>query len=159
MFKNYVRKNQIQRIFLNCLSQWIAAFNKKIFESPSAIVYYLPEKTLGKIVWRGSLSPQEYKKPFLALIDLAKKGTSVTRFMSDILNQGVVSPESRKWFEKEMVPAAVANSLQRAAIISGRNVFAIYCSNLILSSVNKFNLPFKIFNDEEKAGKFRMKEG
>jgi hypothetical protein len=127
---------------------------QKIFESPSAIVYYLPEKTLGKIVWRGSLTPEEYKKPFLSLIDLAKKGTPVTRFISDIRNQGVVSPESRKWFEKEMVPAAVANSLQRAAIISGRNVFGIYCSNHILSSVNKFNLPLRFLMMKRRRGSF-----
>jgi SpoIIAA-like len=131
---------------------------QKIFESPSAVVYYVADKTLGKIVWRGTLTPEEYKKPFLALIDLAKKGTSVTRFMSDIRNQGVVSPESRKWFEKEMVPAAMANGLQRAAVISGSNAFKMYYINLILSSVNKFNLPFKIFNDEEKAIDFLMKE-
>ncbi|MEO7991454.1 MAG: STAS/SEC14 domain-containing protein [Chryseolinea sp.] len=131
---------------------------QKIFESPSAVVYYVADKTLGKIVWRGSLTPEEYKKPFLALIDLAKKGTSVTRFMSDIRNQGVVSPESRKWFEKEMVPAAIANGLKRAAVISGSNAFKTYYINLILRSVNKFNLPFKIFNDEEKAIDFLMKE-
>ena len=131
---------------------------QKVFESPSAVVYYVADKTLGKIVWRGSLTPEEYKKPFLALIDLAKKGTSVTRFMSDIRNQGIVSPESRKWFEKEMVPAAMANGLQRAAVISGSNAFKMYYINLILSSVNKFNLPFKIFSDEEKAVDFLMKE-
>jgi hypothetical protein len=82
----------------------------------------------------------------------------VTRFMSDIRNQGVVSPESRKWFEKEMVPAAMENGLKRAAVISGSNAFKMYYINLILSSVNKFNLPFKIFNDEEKAVDFLMKE-
>ncbi len=132
--------------------------DQKIFESPSAVVYYVADKTMGKIVWRGTLTPEEYQKPFLALIDLAKKGTVVTRFMSDIRNQGVVSPESRKWFEKEMVPAAIANGLKRAAVISGSNAFKTYYINLILSSVNKFNLPFKIFNDEEKAIEFLLKE-
>jgi hypothetical protein len=129
-----------------------------ILSTPYAKVYYLPSKNLGKIVWLGAATSEEYKKPFLTLIDLAKKGTTVTRFLSDIRQQGIVSPESRKWFEKEMVPAAVANGLKRAAVVSGSNAFKMYYINLILSSVNKFNLPFKIFGDEEKAIDFLMKE-
>lgn len=131
---------------------------QKIFDSPSAIVYYVADKHLAKIIWKGSVTPEEYKKPFLAIFDLANKGTVVTRFMSDIRNQGIVSPDSRKWFEKEMVPAAVAGGLKRAAVISGGNAFKTYYINLILGAVNKFDLPFKIFNDEEKAIEFLMKE-
>jgi hypothetical protein len=78
--------------------------------------------------------------------------------MSDIRNQGVVSPESRRWFEKEMVPAAVDNGLRRAAVVSGSNAFKTYYINLILGTVNKFGLPFKIFNSEEKAMAFLMEE-
>ena len=130
----------------------------KILEAPFATVYYIKEKSLGKIVWHGVPSSEDYKKPFLALIDLAKKGTSVTRFLSDIRNQGVVSPDSRKWFEKEMVPAAVENGLKRAAVVSGSNAFKMYYINIILSTVNKFNLPFKIFNDESKAIEFLMQQ-
>lgn len=129
-----------------------------ILSTPYAKVYYQPSQTLGKIVWLGAATSEEYKRPFLALIDLAKKGTSVSRFLSDIRQQGVVSPESRKWFEKDMVPAAVANGLKRAAVISSSNAFKMYYINLILSSVNKFNLPFKIFGDEERALDFLMKE-
>ena len=131
---------------------------EQIFKSSCATVYYIRDKHIGKIVWDGPLTPDEYKKPFLALIDWSKKGNTVTRFLSDIRNQGVVTPETRKWFEKEMIPAAVTNGLQRGAVISGSNVFKTYYINLILSAVNKFNLPFKIFSDEEKAIEFLMKE-
>ena len=131
---------------------------EKIFESGCATVYYIRDKTLGKIVWHGSPLYDEYKKPFQALIDLAKKGTSVTRFLSDIREQGIVSPENRKWFEKEMIPAAMDGGLKRASVVSGSNAFKMYYINLILSSVNKFNLPFKIFNSEEKAIEFLMKD-
>jgi hypothetical protein len=131
---------------------------RKILEASYATVYYIEDKSLGKIVWHGVLTSEEYKKPFLALIDLAKKGNSVTRFLSDIRKQGIVSPENRKWFEKEMVPAAVANGLKRAAVVTSGNAFKTYYINLILSTVNKFDLPFKIFNDDEKAIEFLMKD-
>jgi hypothetical protein len=136
----------------------VTIVEKKILEATFATVYYTEEKSLGKIVWHGVPTSEDYKKPFLALIDLAKKGHSVTRFLSDIRKQGVVSPDSRKWFEKEMVPAAVENGLKRAAVVSGSNAFKMYYINLILSTVNKFNLPFKIFNDEGKAIDFLMQE-
>ena len=131
---------------------------EKIFESPSATVYYLPDKTMGKIVWHGAPLFEDYKQPFMVLINLAKDGTTVTRFLSDIREQGIVSPDSRKWFEKEMVPAAIQYGLKRAAVISGGNAFKMYYINLILGAVNKFDLPFKIFGDEEKAIEFLMKE-
>ena len=130
---------------------------QKILEAPYVMVYYFPDKNMGKIVWSGVPTGEEYKKPFLALIDLAKKGTIVTRFLSDIRKQGIVAPDSRKWFEKEMIPAAIENGLKRAAVVSDGNAFKTYYINLILSAVNKFNLPFKIFNSEDKAVEFLMK--
>lgn len=132
--------------------------DQMIFESSCAKVYFVPDIKLGKIIWNGTVTPADYQRPFLALLDLKKKGTEVHRFMSDIRNQGVVSPESRRWFEKEMVPAAVDNGLRRAAVVSGSNAFKTYYINLILGTVNKFGLPFKIFNNEEKAMAFLMEE-
>lgn len=129
---------------------------QKIVELPYATVTFIPEQELGKIVWHGTPRGDEYQKPFMALIDLAKKGTKVTRFLSDIRKQGVVSPDNRKWFEKEMVPAAISNGLKRAAVLSDANAFKAYYINLILGTVNKFNMPFKIFNDEAKAIEFLM---
>jgi hypothetical protein len=93
----------------------------------------------------------------LFLLDFAKTHT-ITRFLSDTREQGVVSPENRKWFEKEMVPAAIKAGLKRSAVITGSNVFKRYYINMILSAVNKFNMPFKIFSDEESAIKFLMEE-
>ncbi len=131
---------------------------EKVFAASFATVLYDADKSLGKIIWHGTPTREEYKQPFTILIEMAKNGKRITRFLSDIREQGVVSPESRKWFEHEMVPAAVANGLKRAAVVSAANAFKMYYINLILSAVNKFNLPFKIFNSEEKALEFLLSE-
>ena len=131
---------------------------EKVFESSCATMYYSQDKYLIKIVWHGAISTEEYKKPFFALWEHAKMGMKVTRYLSDIRDQGIVSPENRKWFEKEMIPLAISYGLKRAAAISGSNAFKTYYINLILSSVNRFDLPFKVFNNEEKAIEFLMKE-
>jgi hypothetical protein len=41
-------------------------------------------------------------------------------------------------------------------VLTDSNVFKMYYLNMILSAVNKFNMPFKIFNDEDKAVAFLM---
>ncbi|MDN4164362.1 STAS/SEC14 domain-containing protein [Cytophagales bacterium LB-30] len=131
---------------------------QNILELPYVSVIYVEEMKLGKIIWHGNPSREEYKKPFLTLVDWAKKGHEVTRFLSDTRNQGVVSPENRKWFETEMVPSAISVGLKRAAVLTDSNVFKMYYLNMILSALNKFNMPFKIFNEETKAIEFLMSE-
>ncbi|MBL3657330.1 hypothetical protein [Fulvivirga sediminis] len=119
-------------------------------------VLYDESLQLGKIIWTEdkSLTIEQYQKPFQVLLDWSQGSKMVTLFLSDTRNQGVVSPENRKWFEYEMLPAAIKGGLKRAAVISGGNVFKRYYLNILLSAVNKFNLPFKICGDEASAMKF-----
>jgi hypothetical protein len=116
------------------------------------------ERSMGKVVWSGSPTPEQYKKAFLSLLDHAKKGNKVSRFLSDTRNQGIVNPENRKWFEKEMVPAAIKSGLKRTAVITNGNAFKRYYINMILSAANKFNVPFKIVSTEQEAIDFLMIE-
>jgi len=129
---------------------------EKLLDTPYATVIFIADQQLGKIVWHGTPKGDEYQKPFLTLIDWARRGHVVTRFLSDIRKQGIVAPENRKWFENEMVPAAIQHGLKRAAVLTDGNAFKMYYINIILSTVNKFNLPFKLFNDEPKAMAFLL---
>lgn len=121
-------------------------------------VIYDPERYIGKIIWSGNPTEGKYKVPFEKMLKWAQDGNKVTRFLSDTRNQGIVSVENRKWFEKEMFPAAVKVGLKRAAAISDSNAFKRYYINMILSSINKFGIPLKIFGDEESAIAFLMED-
>lgn len=122
----------------------------KIFEASYAEVTYYPENRLLVLVWSGSPSKEEYKLPFLAMIEFGRK-TPVDGMLSDISNQGIISPDNRKWFEKEMMPQAVAAGLKRAAIVTNGNAFKLYYINLILGAVNKFPITTKLFNKRQEA--------
>lgn len=122
-----------------------------IFQEAYATVYYNDELELGKVVWHGNPDFEQYKKPFEALLELAKKGTPVRKFISDIRKQGVINPGSRKWFESEMMPAAIQEGLVCAASIFDGNAFKKYYMNMIISASGKFGLPLKLFNTEEEA--------
>jgi hypothetical protein len=131
---------------------------KELMKESYVRVVYDPERFIGKVIWTGSPTTEQYKIPFKVLLDWAAKGNKVTRFLSDTREQGVVNPENRKWFEKEMIPAAIKAGLKRAAAVTGGNVFKRYYVNMIISAVNKFGMPLRVFSDEESAVKFLMEE-
>lgn len=118
-------------------------------------VYYDPEKLIGKVIWSGNPKGEEYKVPFEKLLEHGKTHL-VKRFLSDTRQQGVVSVENRKWFEKVMVPAAIEVGMERVAVITDGNAFKRYYLNLILGAINKFNVPMKLVGDEEAAVRFLM---
>ena len=124
--------------------------NPKVFEATYASVTYYPEKRLLVLVWSGSPTKEEYQVPFLTMLEYSKTHP-VDSMLSDISNQGVISPDNRKWFEKEMMPRAVAAGLKRAAIVTNGNAFKLYYINLILSAVNKFPIVTKLFNKRNEA--------
>lgn len=115
-----------------------------------AEISYDKELEMGKIVWKGKATTEEYQHAFIIVLDNAKKNPT-TNFLSDIRNQSVVSPENRKWFETEMLPAAIEEGLKRAAVVFDGNVFKKYYLNMIIKVSNKFGMPLKMFNSEEQA--------
>lgn len=124
--------------------------NTIVFDAPYATVTYFSEKRSMILIWNGSPDTDEYKKPFLAMIDFGSK-FPVDGMLSDISNQGVINPDNRKWFEKEMMPLAVAAGLKRGAIVTNGNAFKLYYINLILSTVSKFPIQTKLFNKRQEA--------
>jgi hypothetical protein len=121
-----------------------------VFNAPYATVRYDPAKRLLLLVWDGNPTKDEYRKPFQAMLDFGQV-TPVDSMLSDISKQGVISPENRKWFEKEMMPQAVKAGLQRGAIVTNGNAFKLYYINLILSAVNKFAIMTRLFNNQQDA--------
>jgi len=119
-------------------------------QTPYAIISIYTEKGIGKIQWKGTCTSREYRDSFLFLIDLQEKHNLI-RFLSDVREQGVISPEDRKWFEVEAVPKSINMGLKAAAVVFNGNVFKKYYLNLIIQATNKFKLPLKLFNDLEPA--------
>lgn len=121
-----------------------------VFKERYATVTYISEKRTLVLIWDGTITPEEYRKPFLAMIAFGKK-TPVDSMLSDISKQGIIGPDSRKWFEKEMMPEAVKTGLKRGAIVTSGNAFKLYYINLILKAINKFPINTKLFNNQKDA--------
>ncbi len=118
------------------------------------VTFHYSIKTI-KVVWKGSFSMEQYQRAIEAALNYQlKEKLSVDNYLSNILKQGIVNPESRKWFEKVAMPRAVNQGLKRAAVVFDGNVFKKYYLNLILQASNAFKLPLKFFNSEEDALKW-----
>ena len=127
--------------------------NNVIFQAPYATVTHDEKRRFLLLIWHGNPTRDEYKKPFQAMLEFGRRN-HVLSMLSDISKQGVISPENRKWFEKEMMPDAVKAGLKRAAIVTNGNAFKLYYVNLILSAVNKFPVVTKLFGSQEDAMKW-----
>jgi len=111
--------------------------------------------SLVKITWRVDCTSENYRYSYKKIIDF-QRTTPANFFISDIRDQRIISPEDRKWFEKEIIPVAIKQGLKKAAVISTSSAFKKYYLNLILASTNKFGLPLKIFSNEEDAIKWLL---
>ncbi len=116
-----------------------------------AEVSYETDLKLGKIIWKKKPTFEAYQKAFLTLVEHSKEKQVVESVMTDTRNQGVVSPENRKWLVGECLPVAVKVGLKQIAVIFDGGVFKQYYLNMILKVINKYGAPMKLFKNEEDA--------
>lgn len=121
-----------------------------LLNSHYADVIVEKDNKLGIIIWKASCSDKEYKNAFNVLLEKQKQ-ILLENFMSDIKNQGVVSPSSRKWFETYAMPTAIKQGLKKASVVLSANIFKKYYINVLLKHSKKFGLPMKAFSSEEDA--------
>jgi hypothetical protein len=116
-----------------------------------AEIVYMPELKLAQITWEGTVPSEEYRKTFSAAIEYTETHDFVN-FVSDAREQGVVSTDDRKWFQKVIVPKAVKQGLKYGAVVIKKEPFKKYYMNAILRILNrKSNISMRIFYDYDEA--------
>lgn len=126
-----------------------------ILDEKYALVTFHSDMKMIKVVWKGTFTKEQYQIAIESGLDYQLKSNKpVENYLSNILNQGIVSPESRKWFEQVAMPRAINQGLKRAAVVFDGNVFKKYYLNLILQTTNIYKLPLKFFSSEEDAVKW-----
>jgi len=121
-----------------------------VLDTQYALVTFDKVRELGMVAWKGKTTSEEYQTAFTSLLELQKK-EKISRYISDIRNQAIVSPNDRKWFETVALPQAVQQGLKAAAVVFDGNAFKKYYINVIITSTNKYKLPMKVFNDMDEA--------
>jgi len=128
-----------------------------ILDTPYAELSFNQENQLAMIRWKGKATSEEYRNAFNVLLDFQNKQT-ITRYISDIRKQAIISPVDRKWFETVAMPRAIQQGLKAATVIFDGNAFKKYYINVIINATNKYGLPMKVFNDLEEAKLWLMQK-
>ena len=128
-----------------------------IFEKTYIKITFFKEKELAEMVWTGKSTHEEYIEAYSFILDFMNKGNKITKHISDIHKQSVVSPETRRWFQDVALPKAVELGLKKSVIISDNNPFKQYYINLVLKLSNKFPVDVKIVVNNEEAEAFLFK--
>jgi hypothetical protein len=125
-----------------------------VFENEFARITYEEELKILTISWSGKkLTFDDYKKPFMVALEfMARK--PVDNYISDIREQGIISPDYRKWLQETAMPIAAKAGLKRIVGVATVNIFKQYYINHVFQSAKKFGLPFKMFNTIEEAKKW-----
>ena len=122
-----------------------------LFDFPYVTISYNKDIKLLEITWKATdFTSEQYRGIFEKAVEFGNNNP-VDNYLSDIINQKIVSPTDRKWFEEEAIPKAMATGLKRAGIILGKNPFKRYYFNNIMAKTGKFKLPFKAFKDKQSA--------
>jgi len=125
-----------------------------VFESEFAKISYEEDLRLLTIIWTNKKPTfEDYQKPFHeALQFMGHK--QVDNYISDIRNQGVISPNYRKWLQEVAIPDAAKKGLKRIVGVTEINIFKKYYINNVFNSAKKFGMPFKFFETPEEAKKW-----
>jgi hypothetical protein len=122
-----------------------------VFENEFVSLTYEEDFKLLTITWSNKkISFDDYQKPFKIAIDFMNK-KSVDNYISDIRDQGIISPEFRKWLQETALPEAAKAGLKRVVGVANVNIFKQYYINHVFQSAKKFGMPFKMFNTIEEA--------
>jgi len=123
-----------------------------LLEESFVRITFHPDLKMVKVVWTASFSIEQYQSALEFALDYQKKEeVPVENYLSNIVKQGIVNPNTRKWFEHVALPRATKQGLKRAAVVFDGNAFKKYNLNLILQTSKIYKLPLKFFNTEEEA--------
>jgi len=125
-----------------------------IIQTEFAHAQYFEEDKLVQITWKKvpKLSLEDYQMVIIKGLEFQEQHPEkVHNYLSDIREQGILSPEYRKWFQDVAVPRTVKNGLKMGAVLFDGNVFQKYYLNNILNFTKTFGIKFKFFGKREEA--------
>lgn len=77
-----------------------------LFDKEYCIITYEKDKNLISLVWKRIISSEEYRRGFEVLKNIILE-KQIKRLLTDSRNQGIISPDDRKWLETKVIPVAI----------------------------------------------------
>lgn len=120
------------------------------FENESAQLYYDAHINNTAIIWKRSVTSEEYHKVFEVMLQTIRT-YNTPGWIADLRDQGVISPEDQKWFIANVLKSAAENGLKRIGTVGFTDpVRADYYKRMI-AVTGDFGIELKVFNSIEAA--------
>ncbi|MDF9796602.1 hypothetical protein OKW21_001865 [Catalinimonas alkaloidigena] len=120
------------------------------FKNEFAMINYLDDVKTVELVWKQTTNSQKYREIFAKGVEALEK-YQISNWLSDTTDQGLVSPEDRKWLESHMIPTAVQKGLRNIAVLVSKDVFKKYYVDSVRKHVEKSHLCMQYFDKREDA--------
>jgi len=121
---------------------------KVLLDHEKALLQYNEKTNSIELIWKKFHDEQTYRQMFTRGLEYQIKHKA-SGWLSDIRNEGVVSPRNSEWLQNEILPKAVANGLKKIAVVMQKDVFKeFYVSNIKKKAGNDM---MKYFGNTEDA--------
>lgn len=120
------------------------------FKNEFAQINYLEDVKTVELIWKQRTNSQMYREIFTKGVEALEKH-NISNWLSDTTDQGLVSPEDRKWLESHMIPTAVQKGLRNIAVLVSKDVFKKYYVDSVRKHVEKSHLSMQYFDKREDA--------
>lgn len=121
----------------------------KCYEDKLVRVFYYEEFDTGLGTWKGNGIGKAYQDSMSAIKDLIKE-KKITRWVAEISNFGVVSPENKEWVNTVWFPEVIAAGLQRMAVVVPKDIFGKMSAEEVLAKVTE-HVHVRYFDNLDQA--------
>jgi len=101
-----------------------------LFNHEKAVLRYNRETNAFELIWKKQADEASYKMLFLKGLE-AFKETGATAWLSDIRNEGIISPDLSNWLQENIFPKAIENGLKKIAVVMDSDIFKEFYADSI----------------------------
>jgi hypothetical protein len=121
------------------------------FENDHVILYYDPSRRLGRAVWYGFMSGDDFRSNLNTSLRLIEDKNPAL-WLADNRKMKAIRQKDQEWFEKEVMPRLGTSSIRKMATLISEDIFnQMAVENLYTRSNKIIHFEHQFFNEEQQA--------
>jgi hypothetical protein len=128
---------------------------KLLFDHEKALLQYNEKTNAIELIWKKFHDEPTYRLMFTKGLEHLI-AYNATCWLSDIRNEGIVSPKNSEWLQKEILSNAISRGLKKIAVVMQKDVFKeFYITNIVKQTQNNM---MKYFDSIETANEWLLEK-
>lgn len=121
------------------------------YEKPHLTICYDKGRNVGKSVWNGFVSGEEYRQSMMACVRLMTE-QNVRYWMADDREMKAIRLKDQEWSNTVLMPKLANSSLKKMALVVSRDMFnQIAVDRIIGQARNAIGFEIRYFKDPKPA--------